>query len=86
MTDFDGTQLSLAQAAYDAGDLGVRRRTRAIWRTGQLHLLRDQPRQNAPLASLITGTSPACAISFGSSNAAETAAAVWRTCISEVPC
>jgi len=37
-------------------------------------------------ASRITGTSPACAISFGSSNAAETAAGVWETFISEVPC
>ena len=37
-------------------------------------------------ASRITGTSPACAIRFRSSNAAETAAGVWEVCISEVPC
>ncbi len=37
-------------------------------------------------ASRITGTSPAGVIGFGSSNAAETAADVWETCISEVPC
>lgn len=37
-------------------------------------------------ASRITGTSPACAIRFASSNAAETAARVWEPCISEVPC
>jgi hypothetical protein len=44
---------------------------------------RDSPHRSA---SRITGTSPACAIRFGSSNAAETAAGVWETCISEVPC
>ncbi|MFH8553894.1 hypothetical protein ACH4FE_09785 [Streptomyces celluloflavus] len=37
-------------------------------------------------AGRITGTSPARATRFGSSNAAETAAGVWETCISEVPC
>ncbi|WP_425574887.1 hypothetical protein [Streptantibioticus ferralitis] len=37
-------------------------------------------------ASRTTGTSPAYASRFGSSNAAETAAGVWETCISEVPC
>ena len=37
-------------------------------------------------ASRITGTSPAYAIRFGSSNAADTAAGVWEACIYEVPC
>lgn len=44
---------------------------------------RDSPHRSA---SRSIGTSPACAIRFGSSNAAETAADVWETCISEVPC
>ena len=35
-------------------------------------------------ASRITGTSPACAIRFASSNAAETAEAAWEDCISRV--
>ncbi|MGI5143230.1 MULTISPECIES: hypothetical protein [unclassified Streptomyces] len=45
--------------------------------------MRESPHRSA---SRITGTSPAHAIRFGSSNAAETAAGVWETCISEVPC
>ncbi|MEE1770277.1 hypothetical protein PUR34_19595 [Streptomyces sp. JV185] len=42
-----------------------------------------RPRRSA---GRITGTGPACAIRFGSSNAAGTAADVWETRISEVPC
>jgi hypothetical protein len=37
-------------------------------------------------ASRIVGTSPACAIRFGSSNAANTAAGLWEDFTDEVPC
>jgi hypothetical protein len=44
---------------------------------------RDSPHRSV---SRSTGSSPAYAIRFGSSNAAETAAGVWETCIYEVLC
>ena len=36
-------------------------------------------------ASATAGTNPADAIRFGSSNAADSAAGVWHSCISEMP-
>ncbi|MFC9493592.1 hypothetical protein [Streptomyces sp. NPDC056982] len=45
-------------AAHDAGDLGVRRRTRPVLRPGQPHLLRHQSRQTAPLGQPHHGDQP----------------------------
>jgi hypothetical protein len=70
------TDMVFASAAVPAPFLAPVSLTFAATRLGRSHRS----------ASRTAGTSPACAIRFGSSNAANTVAGLWKNFTYEVPC